>query len=252
MPTRIAIVKGQLKASENLCVWKMPEKSPWLSIWTKPRATIRRIVDENPKRSLWLLAAIYGFSSLLNSFQSVSLGFTLGLIPLVLVALILSPIWGFAVFSVWSWVISWTGRWLKGEGDFQKVRAAYAWSCVPLAVNDLLWLAMILFFGLPLFLNFPEHHYLTDGLATLLFAILIGKVVLAIWSLVIYLNALAEVQRFSVLRAIGNVILAGLFISAALLIFWTLLMAIAGGSLGHPNAAIQIIHEGKLLESLVR
>jgi hypothetical protein len=228
----------------------MPEKSPWLTIWIQPRATIRQIVAHNPKRSLWLLAAIYGFSSLLNSFQSVSLGSSLGVIPLFLIALIFSPIWGYIVFAVWSWVISWTGRWLKGQADFQMVRAAYAWSCVPLAVNGLLWIAMILIFGLPLFIHFPEGYQLTDGQASLLFLILIGKVVLAIWSLVIYLNALAEVQQFSVLRAIGNVIIAGLIIGVVFAILWTLSLSAAGAAIGKSQAGLQIFQDGKILDAL--
>ncbi len=228
----------------------MEEKNPWLSIWVQPRATIRQIVMENPKRSLWLLAAIYGFSALLNSFQSVSLGMSFGVIPIFLIALILGPIWGYIVFAVWSWVISWTGKWLKGEGSFQKIRAAYAWSCVPLILNDLLWIVMIVLFGQALFIHFPEGYQLTNGQSSLLFIILIAKVVLAIWSLVIYLNALAEVQQYSVLRAIGNVIIAGIIIGIVFAILWTLSMHALGITLGQSHMSLQLIHEGKTLEAL--
>src|SRR3990167_2898479 len=170
----------------------MREKSPWLTIWVEPRATIRQIVSENPRQCLWLLAAIYGFSSLLNSFQSIALVDQFGGVAIFLIALVLSPLWGYIVFSVWSWVICWTGKLLKGAGDFQKVRAAYAWSCVPIAINGILWVLLIWIFGRPLFSHFPQDRFLTGGQTSVLFIILISKVVLAIWSLVIYLNTLAE------------------------------------------------------------
>lgn len=228
----------------------MTEKSPWLSIWLEPRATIRKIIAENPKRSLWLLAAIYGFSSLLNSFQSASFGSLWGAFAIFLTALILSPFWGYVAFALWSWVICWTGKWLKGVGDFQTIRAAYAWSCVPLALNGLLWVLMIVFFGRSLFLNFPENYPLVNAQATILFIILIIKVILAVWSLVIYLNALAEVQQFSVLRAIGNVIIAGLIVGVAFGLLWTLCMYALGASMQQPYTSFYIFSEGKLLEAL--
>lgn len=226
------------------------KNSHWLTIWVEPRATIRKIVTENPKQSLWLLAAIYGFSSLLNSFQSAAMGNQVGMLGIFLAAVILAPFWGYAVFAVWSWVICWTGKLLKGAGDFQKVRASYAWSCVPLAVNGILWIVLILLFGLPLFSNFPQEQLLTDGQALLLFFILIAKVVLAIWSLVIYLNALAEVQQYSVLRAIGNVIIAGVLVGIVFGVIWTLSIHAIGAALEQSNTAFQILHEGKLLEAI--
>ncbi len=228
----------------------MKDKSPWMTIWTEPRATIRKIVFENPKRALWLLAAVYGFSSLLNSFQSVFLGNQLQVLPIIVIALVLSPIWGYIVFSVWSWVVCWTGKLLKGEGNFQHVRAAYAWSCVPLIVNAALWIVLILLFGRPLFSNFPQEHFLTNGEATLMFLILIVKVVLAIWSLVIYLNALAEVQNYSILRAIGNVLIAGILIGVVFAIIWSLSLQAMGVSLEHSNTAFQILNDGKMLETI--
>ncbi len=227
-------------------------QSPWISIWTRPRATIARIVADNPNKSLWLLAAIYGFSSLLNSCQSMSLGSSLSPLAILIIALVLAPLWGYISFSVWSAAVYWTGKWFKGDADYRCVRAAYAWSCVPIAVNVPLWLLMIVLFGGQLFVNFPEGYQLSDGMITVLFFILISKVVLAIWSLVIYLNALAEVQQYSVLRAIFNVIVAGLIVSVVLALLWLLLLFSLGVSVEEPKTAWQLWNEQTSLELLRR
>lgn len=226
----------------------MIEKSPWISIWTEPRDTIRRIIALNPKRSIWLLAAIYGFSSLLNSFQSGSLGARMGIAPLFLLAVILAPFWGYLVFALWSWVIVWTGKLFKGQGNFQTVRAAYAWSCVPFAVTALLWVVLIVMFGHSLFTDFPQEHLLTGGQTALLFCILIGKVVLVIWSLIIYLNALSEVQRFSILRAIGNVIVAALIIGIVLGVILGLSLRMMSGALEPSHTALQLIQNLEIIK----
>lgn len=206
----------------------MSEKNAWVSIWVHPRATIRRIVATNKDRSLWLLAAIYGFSSLLSSFQSFSFGSFFSIFPIFIIALILAPIWGYIAFSVWSWVVVWTGKWLKGSGDFRSVRAAYAWSCVPLLVSDVIWIAMLLLFGVMLFASPASGQMLPQGQTALLMVLLLAKVVLSVWSLVIYINTLAEVQKFSALRAIGNIVIAGILIGIVVGILSVLSMYIMG------------------------
>lgn len=202
--------------------------NPWLSIWRHPRATIRHIVAENPNRSLWLLAAIYGFSSILNLFQSASMGTAANTFILFVLAVVFAPLWGYVAFSVWGAVVLWTGKLFKGHASFTHIRAAYAWSCVPFAVNVVLWLLMMVVFGRELFLNFPDEHLLTPILISILFCLLILKIVLSVWSLVIYFSALAEVQQFSILRAIGNVVVAAVVIGVVLAILWSISIYLLG------------------------
>lgn len=209
-------------------IGNMEQHNPWLTIWTQPRSTISRIVAHNPNQCLWWLAAIYGFCSLMNLFQSMALGSAMGPVAIVIWAVVLAPFWGWLNFSIWSVFVSWVGKWFKGEGSFTTVRSAYAWSCVPIVLNVPLWLLMVVLFGQQLFLNFPDAHLLPNYQMTFLFLILIIKVVLAVWSLVIYLNALAEVQKFSILKAILNVVLAGVIFAVIMFVVWSLLIYALG------------------------
>lgn len=204
-------------------------KSPWLSIWLSPRATIARVVAENPNRSIWWLAFIYGFSSLLNLFQSMALGKSMGVWGILILAIIIAAIYGYVSFSIWSWFVTWVGKLFKGQGTFKTIRASYAWSCVPLILNIPLWLLMVAMFGHQLFLNLPDAHLLSGGKVFVLFLVLIAKVILAIWSLVIYINALAEVQKYSVIRAILNIVVAAVIVGIIFFILWSILLYAAGG-----------------------
>ena len=229
----------------------MSDKSAWLTIWTRPRETIQRILSDNPKQGLWRLATICGFVSLLSGFQSLSMGSQVELWVIFLVSLIFAPIWGYILFSVWSGVMTWVGRLFKGNGDFQGIRAAYAWSCVPVLVNALLWIVMIVFFGSALFIEGgTTFQTFPLGMGILLSLLLLGKVIMSIWSLVIYLNALAEVQQFSVLRAIGNIVVSGIIfvIAFGILIFVSLyLIGLGVQEAGVTTSAIfQMLH-GKLI-----
>jgi hypothetical protein len=192
------------------------QKSAWVTIWQSPRATIRKIVAKDERRGLWWLAGIYGFAALCSAFQSLSLGSLLHPLLILLFAIVFAPIWGFVFFAIWSAVVAWTGRIFKGTGSFGEIRAAYAWSCVPMIVSDLVWLLLFILFGASLFISPPVEQTVVGGPAIFLLALLLVKVVCAIWSLVIYLNALVEVQKYSMIRAIGNVIVAMLLLGIAL------------------------------------
>jgi hypothetical protein len=210
--------------------------NPWISIWTEPRKTIAKIVEENPKRDLWKLAAIYGFLSFMNGSQSFVLGDKVQFLLILFFSIILAPIWGMIVFGVWSWVVQLIGKLLKGQASFSFVRAAFAWSCVPLIVNILFWILLLILFGGSLF----QMGQLTTGPTIILTFILIGKVIVMIWSLVIYINALAEVQKFSIGRSIANIILAWIAIGIVIAILWTALVFLLPHSITTSQAVLYL------------
>lgn len=225
-----------------------PSFNPWASIWTKPRATIARIVQENPDRGLWWLALIYGFSGILNTFQSMLLGRQFGIFWLFLFAAIIGPLWGYLSFSFWSWVVTFTGRWIKGTGRFKEVRAAYAWSSFPLIVNVFLWFVLAFVFGNSLFTNISEGYPLTQAQVSVLFVILLIRITVAIWSLVLYLNTLSEVQKFSILRSIANIAIAAVLIGV---VFYLIIFLLFGGWQNHSTASqFFFLTDGAILKTL--
>lgn len=162
------------------------------------------------------------------------LGNTLSLIAILLIAIVFAALWGYVFFSIWSAVVHWVGKLFHGQGSFQEVRAAYAWSCVPLAVNVVLWFLLAGVFGLQLFSSSAGGGgALNNAQVFLLFFVLIARLVLAVWSLVIYFNALAEVQKYSVLKSILNVVIAGILLFAVVWVLWTI-----GIRLIHPGAMV--------------
>jgi Yip1 domain len=210
--------------------------NPWISIWTEPRKTIDSIVDENPKKHLWLLAWIYGFLSFMNASQSFVLGNTVQFFGIILLSILIAPLWGMLVFQVWSYVVHLIGKLLKGKGSFPYVRAAFAWSCVPLTVNIFLWILLLLVFGKSLFQTAEP----TTGPVVLLTLVLIAKVIVMIWSLVIYINALAEVQRFSIGRAILNILLAWIAVAVVAFLLWLVLASFLNQSISPSQAVLNL------------
>jgi hypothetical protein len=139
------------------------------------------------------------------------LGLQIGFLPLVLLLTVIAPFWGYFFFSFFSWTIYKTGKWLGGQAPYTHLRAAFAWSNVPALINVFVWLILLGIHGANIFkgvIIYPAYDHIGVIIMMALFAV---QMVLAIWGLVLYFNALAEVQFFSIARAIVNVILGGLF-----------------------------------------
>ncbi len=204
-----------------------------MEMWLHPRKTIQTIVEFSPNYGLKILAFIYGLASLFSLAQTFSLGFYVGFVPLMLLILIAAPFWGYFVFTVVSWVVYYTGRWIKGLATRHQVRAVLAWSHIPMAANLLIWAVFLLIFRGMLFQGFPGTYLFKGGMFYLLFSLSLMQLFMGIWSLVLYLNALAEVQGFSMGKAILNLLIAGVALMAAfsivsLIVFWGSHLAVKG------------------------
>lgn len=182
--------------------------NPWLTMWTKPKSTIRSIVNYDSNFRLFVLSGIYGFVSLISTAQSFSIGETLNFFLILLIAIILAPVWGFIAFSISSFFIHFTGKWLKGQASYKEVRASIAWSNVPMIGNVVLWIILFVIFKQDILKDFPGSSALSGTYRGILLMILFGQLILNIWVLVLYINSLAEVQRFSIGKAILNIIIA--------------------------------------------
>lgn len=190
--------------------------NPWLKMWTKPRETIRSIVKADPDYRLWWLAGFYGFPMLLSSAQNLSLSGKLSPVVIVIGAAVFAALVGMLGFQITSALVHWTGKWLGGVGTFLQVRAAVAWSNVTNVGASLLWLLLVAFFGADVFVRtFPESTFVGASLA-LVSSIFILQTVLSVWSFVLFVRSLAEVQQFSVWRAIINIILPFVIVTVAL------------------------------------
>lgn len=200
--------------------------NPWSAILTKSKKTIQAIVKINPNFHLLLLSFIYGFGAILGLAQNMKLGEKLDLISIIIPTIILAPLWGYIAFSVSSWFVFFTGKWLGGKAPFKHIRAAAAWSNVPSLVSSLLWILLIAFFGLKLFGDFTVKATFTTSQIWMVFSVMFVQLVASIWSLVIYINALSQVQNFSILRAISNIILSALVVIIILLI---IVLVVKGG-----------------------
>lgn len=189
-----------------------PSVTPLLSIWTRPRQTIRHIVETDPGRHVILLAALAGVGETLDRASGRSLGDTLPFGVILAFGLILGPIAGIISVYLGGALYRWSGSWLGGQATSEQVRASLTWSYVPVIAVLPLWIAQILLVGEEMFTTATPRLDANPFLAVLLLGIIAIEVIAAIWAFVLLLHTLAEVHKFSAWRALGALVLGSLVI----------------------------------------
>lgn len=194
--------------------------SPWISIWTQPRQTIRAVIARNPGYHFFYLATLYGLQNVLFYATYYSIGLTFHFAIVLLLALVLSPLIGIVWFYFYGWLLHCTGRWLKGEAHFSHVLAALVWSKVPLVINVLMWFILLAFTSEGMFIQYVS--------APSIFFINAIILITAIWSLLILAQGIREVQNFSVWRTIGNLVISYLICATIIFMLLFLFLRYAG------------------------
>lgn len=196
-----------------------PSLTPWLSIWTHPRRTIRQVLEDDVEQDrVLLLAALGGIQNALDQASERSMGDTIPIGFILVIAVVFGSLGGILGMYVMAALIQFTQRLFGGTASAYEIRAVYAWSNVPMIPMLALWLLTLLLWGDGLF----RSDFLEPGGTVLdvvyLFSFIGVALILVIWGVVIFLLGLSEVQRYGVVKALLNSIVAFLVILVPILL----------------------------------
>jgi len=204
-------------------------ENPFLTIWTRPRATIRGIVNTNPTLHVTLLAVIGGVIQTLDNASARNSGDRLALPTILISALIGGSLGGLIGLYVGGWLFRHTGKWLGGRAESEEVRAALAWSTVPVVATIPIWAIQLGLAGREMFTSETPALDANPALWLVLIATFVLEAVLGIWAFVIMLKCLGEVHRFSPWRALGSILMIVVIIVVPLLVVLAVLLFAARG-----------------------
>lgn len=177
-------------------------------MWTQPRATIRFIVHENPRYGVLYLAIAYAMQNLFYLCNLYSAGLHFTSFVVMLGILVFSPIFGMLWLYFSGWILHFTGRWLGGSAPAIHLRSAIAWSQVPAFISVAMWII--------LWMVRPGSVFVLGSLGSSLIIVNLVSFILGIWSFILLIQSLCEIQGFTLLRSLFNILLMGL-ISGVLL-----------------------------------
>ncbi|WP_186759593.1 Yip1 family protein [Planococcus sp. CPCC 101016] len=167
--------------------------NPFTSIWTRPRATVRHVVEEKSPGFIFLLIVLSGFAAgLLSSLDSEQL-FPVG--GLLLMALFFGPIGITVSTAIGAGIYLLVGKLFKGTATYTEMFRAILTGQIPQ-----IWLLPIVILWM---LVQPETYFLQPGempfagsdLLSLIFLLILGTV--SIWTFVIQCKAVGEAHRLS-------------------------------------------------------
>lgn len=204
--------------------------SPWRTIWFSPRRTIRAIIAAKVRPGWTPVVGLAIVASLLHTINSAQIPlpgwrfrlFMLGVVGcMVVVAIGPGPA-----------ILAWHGKWRGGVGTRRDIRQALAWSYAPLAVSAECWIPLWIAAG-------TSYDYSTPLNPVLRFVTLplyvVADVVAPLWSLALGVAMLAEVQRYSIWRAVDGLVLLS-FVAVITMILVALVLIAVMSSSGGPHA----------------
>jgi len=181
--------------------------NPWFTLWTKPRASMRAILDADPKRMVVLLAALGGIGGALDMASLWNLGERFSVPAIILTSLGAGSAIGIVMLYVSGALLSWTGTWLNGRATPVDARSAVAWSTVPQIWALLLWIPELALFGRGLFVSDISDLFGRPVLLIVYLLFIIIELIIVVWAIIVYIKCLAEAQRFSAWKALVNALI---------------------------------------------
>jgi hypothetical protein len=191
-------------------------RNHFLSIWTRPRETIRAIVAEDPRRHVLVLAMLSGIAQALDRASLRHVGDRVEWPVLAAVAVVGGSLFGILSIYLVAVLLRLTGSWLGGRADHAALRAAMAWASIPVIATLLLWPIQIGLFGME---NFSSITPRIDASPMINVAFAGISLILGVWSFVLALKTIGEVHGFSAWRALGSVLIASVIAVAVVVAF---------------------------------
>lgn len=200
--------------------------NPWFTMWIRPRATIEHVIKTQPEHMILLLAVLGGISQGLDRATGDSLGDHMPLIAVLMSALVGGAVSGVLQLYIGGALLRWTGKWLGGKAEGVKIRAALAWSNVPVVWGLIVWALAIALFQQELFTADMPRTEADPKMLVVLIALGVANFTLAIWSIVLLVKSLGQVQGFSAWKGLANVLLALLVLIVPIAILVGLVVAL--------------------------
>lgn len=170
--------------------------NPFLTIWTRPRATIRQIVARDPKQYLLPLVFLSGVGDLLDQASIHNLGAFFSVSFLVLAALLFGFLFGLFQLLISAFCVKFTGQMFNGRANQVALRAAIAWASIPAICGSILYIPEIGIFGGETFTDAVDS-FEAQPLLWIPFTIIQGTAfVLGMWSFIICCHTVAELQGY--------------------------------------------------------
>jgi len=199
---------------EELC---LSEKEIFRKIWMSPRMVFKFINDNRYNELTTALLIFAGIANSLNNASGRNIGDYMPLWGVLLACVFLGGIFGWISIYIYAALLSWTGKWLKGEGNTKSLLRMMSIAFIPSLVIIFIFILRIVLYGNEVFqsnIDIIGQGALTIGIYA--FSAFV-EIAAGIWTLVILVIGISEVQKLTIWKSILNLILPMIVLIAVFL-----------------------------------
>jgi hypothetical protein len=191
----------------------LTDKELFTQIWLHPRKVFKYINDNQYDRYVYLLLALAGISNGFDRAVDRNLGDSMSLWGIIGFSVIAGGLLGWISYYLYAGLISLTGKWLKGVGNTSSILRAFSYALIPSICAITLLLLQMSIFGRELFQSGWEFS--SGGLLPILiyYSTIVVDLILGVWTFVLVVIAVSEIQQFSIAKSILNMLIAILVIA---------------------------------------
>jgi hypothetical protein len=195
-----------------------PPLRPLRDVWLKPRRVFRALGAKPIALTDYLLAGAQGIVSVLVLSRGQSLGAKMSVVQVLGEAGLIGPIAGILGVFVLAAIYTRLGRRMGGQATRPQIVHVFAYGGVPMLASLILWLLVADLAGASSFMETPSSA-LPLFLRILLKLQFVVHGLLVLWSSLLQVMGLSEMQSMSVRRAFGMWLLGQLLTWLAAIVF---------------------------------
>lgn len=196
----------------------LTDKEVFTKIWTTPRQVFKFINNSQYEKYMFVLLVLSGISRAFDRASSGNMGDRMSLFSVIALCVVMGGLLGWLSYYIYAALISWTGKWLGGIETTYSILRVLAYAMIPAVCGMVLLIPQIAIFGQELFRSDADIYAMGQSHVLLLYGFALVEFALGIYSLVLLVIGVSEVQKISVGKSILNLILAVLVIVLPILI----------------------------------
>jgi hypothetical protein len=201
----------------------LTDRDIFTQIWTAPKKVFRYLNDTQYDKQVVILLSLAGISNAFDRAIFKNMGDLMSLGVILGVCILLGGTLGRVWFHIYAALIHWTGNWLNGQGETKDILRMTAYAMIPSIVTLPFLFLQILAFGNEVFKKNGDLTSMGPVFENIfVYGTLFGDGIFGIWTIVFLVIGIAEVQNFSIGKAILNFLLPilVLVLPLAMLFFW--------------------------------